>query len=891
VLINADKGRIFTREGEIFPDSAIRKRISEIVCDAYASRGVLDKKGRHIIDLKKYTVGPHYSVNLLLGDRTGCYEPLFTTPKSAVDEFGRGSFRAGGARQVLATRYTINVGENGEPVNRQFYVTENGKQIFYSANANDNVKKAYCIHSVNKTEIVYYTYCGLKIKRTIFILPQEKGNPCAVEIQKVEIKNTLNRARTLKITFTGAFGISPPMTTVNDVVYANVVHQSELFYKEGKPVAAAINYKDENLQNFKQFAAVFSCGDAFDEYCFDNNEFFGKGNLYYPEGLSKLPCRHNTKNAWFFALAKNVEIPPCESAEIISAAGISEAYGGDPSEVFNAEIGAFIEKLSLSGYVDKALKRAESKIKAYNSHVTPLTGDSAFNAYVKNNLPFQVLYQTFVSRSFAWTQKAYRETGFREIQDIYASMSYMVASGKRRLVAELISKWAENVFEMGYAYHDFTWVGKEPGDCSDDQLWLVQAVYRYVNASGDYGFLRRKFRVAGCQKKRRLIDTLKEILRYSGKISVGAHGLPLLDKADWNDTLRMDKTVLKGPAKEAAYNRQLSENGQEYGVPFENSMSESVMNACLLKIAADETCEMASKIGEQETAFFAREIAKDTEKSLNENCWKDNFYARVLINDERRGNYPYVGAKGDGLALEHGKSGTYFLNCFSWPILAGVADEEKISDMIAVLEKELKCVAGFKLCTLVAFDKLFDSTGTSLYFPGDRENGGVFKHAEMMAVTAMLKAAKKVGNVKLREKLVELATYALDKTYPYKTMENPFITKGNPRFCTQYNNSITGENIGPILSGTASWLTLAVREFFGITETAEKINVEPVLLKTAEPLEYSVKAGRTRLHVKIESESGERVITEKAKITVNGKEQPSASIDKDGGIYDISIKL
>ena len=58
----------------------------------------------------------------------------------------------------------------------------------------------------------------------------------------------------------------------------------------------------------------------------------------------------------------------------------------------------------------------------YPAYLQPETGDSRFDAYVGHNLPFQVLYQTYVSRAFAWTQKSYRETGFREIQDIYASM-------------------------------------------------------------------------------------------------------------------------------------------------------------------------------------------------------------------------------------------------------------------------------------------------------------------------------------------------------------------------------------------------------------------------------------------------------------------------------------
>ena len=186
----------------------------------------------------------------------------------------------------------------------------------------------------------------------------------------------------------------------------------------------------------------------------------------------------------------------------------------------------------------------------YPAYLTPETGDPRFTAYVSHNLPFQVLYQTYVSRAFAWTQKSYREIGFREIQDIYASMYYLCAMGENDLVHELLSNWVRNVFEMGFAYHDFTFAGKEPGDCSDDQLWLVQAVCRYVELTGDRNFLLQEYPMAGSDRKRPLWETLLAILTYSGKISVGKHGLPLLDKADWNDTLKLDREVLKGREKE-----------------------------------------------------------------------------------------------------------------------------------------------------------------------------------------------------------------------------------------------------------------------------------------------------------------------------------------------------
>ncbi|MBQ1512273.1 MAG: hypothetical protein IIZ52_02125 [Erysipelotrichaceae bacterium] len=143
--------------------------------------GELNEKGEWTVDLQTVPVGTHYPVNLLLGDRENYEDPLQTTPKSVVDALGHGSFRSAQEKQVLATRYVLSPEENGEPFNRQFYLTEKGKQIFYSGDPVTNVAEAKATHGNNYTKIVYRTECGLKIERTIFLLPQQEGMPSAVE--------------------------------------------------------------------------------------------------------------------------------------------------------------------------------------------------------------------------------------------------------------------------------------------------------------------------------------------------------------------------------------------------------------------------------------------------------------------------------------------------------------------------------------------------------------------------------------------------------------------------------------------------------------------------------------------------------------------------------------
>lgn len=380
-------------------------------------------------------------------------------------------------------------------------------------------------------------------------------------------------------------------------------------------------------------------------------------------------------------------------------------------------------------------------------------------------------------------------------------------------------------------------------------------MYRYVKLTGDRDFLLNEYPIAGEEDaKRPLWDTIMAILIYSGRISVGVHGLPLLDKADWNDTLRLDPEVMKGPEKEHRYRAQLAEKDQPWGAPLDNTLCESVMNACLLKIAADQAAELAGLIGRDADGAFAARLAIKTREIMQTNAWKGDYFARCLINDGRK--YTYLGAGGDGLSLDPKIDGSYYLNSYNWPILAGVATEEQIGTMLDVVERHLKTEAGLKLCTLVNYDLLGVPTGTALYFPGDREKGGVFKHAAMMATVASLKAAKTVKDETLARRLAGLAFFMIRRTVPYASMDDPYVLKGNPRFCTQYNNSETGENIGPMLSGTASWLTLAVYEFLGLEAGAEEFSFSPILPDGLDRLDYTVRLGATTLQVEITGEGG-----------------------------------
>ena len=144
----------------------------------------------------------------------------------------------------------------------------------------------------------------------------------------------------------------------------------------------------------------------------------------------------------------------------------------------------------------------------------------------------------------------------------------------------------------------------------------------------------------------------------------------------------------------------------------------------------------------------------------------------------------------------------------------------------------------------------------------------------------------------LKKELAEMAFFAMDTVYPYKTMEHPYFTKGNPRFCTQYNNSTTGENIGPMLSGTASWLNLTLMEMLGIAYEGDQMTFNPILPEDMTEIDYVITTGKTVLNVKIKKAKGFVRASETSEYTLDGmKFDRSITRPDDGKTHNIVITL
>ncbi|MCX7774126.1 MAG: glycosyl transferase, partial [Clostridia bacterium] len=110
----------------------------------------------------------------------------------------------------------------------------------------------------------------------------------------------------------------------------------------------------------------------------------------------------------------------------------------------------------------------------------------------------------------------------------------------------------------------------------------------------------------------------------------------------------------------------------------------------------------------------------------------------------------------------------------------------------------------------------------------------------------------------------------------------------------QYNNSETGENIGPMLSGTSTWLILTLMSAYGIEYTRQGIRFDPILRPDETRLSYRLNTGKAYYDVTVTKNEGfARISDGKATIFFDGQRLDSNLIPvmSDGREHSVEIQL
>jgi cellobiose phosphorylase len=428
----------------------------------------------------------------------------------------------------------------------------------------------------------------------------------------------------------------------------------------------------------------------------------------------------------------------------------------------------FIRKYREEESVDEAFRDLAQFWEGYLSKVQVETPYADMNRILNIHNPRQCYITKNWSRYLSLYQLGLgaRAMGFRDsAQDVMGVVAHIPEEGK-----ELIRQLLHIQKKDGSAMHQFnplTMVGDEgdsrevedaPKYYSDDHLWIILAITAYLKETGDLAFLDEVIPYYEKGKDGRplesgpVLDHMRRAIEFTQN-DLGAHGLPLLGFADWNDTVNL------------------------------RAGAESLFAANLYGKALLEMIALARHLGDAEAVARYNTAYETMNKRVNECAWDGEWYVR------------YFDADGTPLGSRSNMEGQIYANGQSWPIISGFATPERAKRALDSVRHTRK---GIRLSTpgYRGFDPR--KGGVTTFPPGAKENGGIFLHANpwVMIAEAMVghgdrafEYYRQINPAAKNDKIDEF------ECEPYVYPEN-ILGDEHPQFGLARNSWLTG---------TASW--------------------------------------------------------------------------------------
>ncbi len=652
------------------------------------------------------------------------------------DQFGYG-------KSVVEDSGSLRIMEQGA---RLIYLKDNATGKFYSPNRNfTNLPFELFECRVGQGyQTVVSEYDGVRTELTLLVPASGR-----VISYRITVENLTQEEKDLSLYFV----IEPQANLTGDTSYGYADHEQMrgLIYPH-------VAYDSKNLYEYLYFASE----KKFRSFAVSRDAFCGTyGSFANPEGVEdkKLSSRGTTFEDYYLAA---VQFPARLKGRGKRAYTFALAAGRNAEECrtvakANAKAAPFARQLRAQAVAfqkQRGVFRAEMPDKLLQS----LT-----NVWLKRQL------------SLGKTWGRVYGKGFRDVmQDISAFVSFDCPLARARILKALSKQYNSGnpirMFEPDYT-----------APYNDGAAWIPATVLAYLKESGDFAILEEVVPYLDGGE-----DTVyAHVLRGINYLlhDLGAHGLVLLRRGDWNDSLNGAGNLNRG---EGVW------------------LSIATVKACR------ETIEIAERIGKTEDAATVRVGMETLCENVLKHGLKDGYF--IYAYDDW----------GNTIGAEECEEGKFFLNTQTWAVLAGVGDERLQRSVMGQVERRLRCDFGYKLCE-PAYTKGDDKIGRVSYFvPGMVENAAVYVHGVTFKIAADCKLNEAdTAYETLKSVLFHNPAVQKSGVEPY-AVTNMYIGPENP-----YR---AGDAPMSWITGSAGWTYRNITEsMFGVRAEFDGISVKPCL--------------------------------------------------------------
>ncbi|WP_318491527.1 GH36-type glycosyl hydrolase domain-containing protein [Photobacterium leiognathi] len=688
-------------------------------------------------------------------------------------------------------------------------------------------------------------YNGIEATKTLFV---PKGEDA--ELWDVVIKNTSDEVRTISAFSFVEFSFS-------HIQSDNQNHQMSLY-------SAGTSYEDGVIEydlyyNTNEKEGYYYLASSFDPDSYDGQRdtFIGAyRDEANPIAVEKGRCSNHVQTCYNHcgSLHKQFTIQPGQEVRFSFVLGVGKNEGQRLRKKYQdvaAVDAAFAE-------IKKHWNSRCNKFKV----TSPNEGlDTMINAWTLYQAETCVVWSRFASfiEVGGRTGLGYRDTA----QDAISVPHSNPAMTRKRLVDLLRGQ-----VKAGYGLHLFDpdWFDPEMADvapsksptvvptpsdadkihgiedtCSDDHLWIVPTICKYVTETGEESFLDEVIPYADGGDAT-VYEHMKAALDFSAEY-VGQTGICKGLRADWNDCLNLGG-------------------------------GESAMVSFLHFWALQEFRELAKYKGNDADVTKYTEMAANVREACETHLWDDEggWYIRGLTKD------------GDKIGTAQQTEGRIHLESNTLAVLSGMASQDRGEKAMDAVDENLFSEYGLHL-NAPSFATPNDDIGfVTRVYQGVKENGAIFSHPNPWAWVAEAKLGRGDRAMKF-----------YDALNPFN--QNDIIEKriAEPYSYVQFimgrDHQDHGRANHPWLTGTSGWAYFAVTNFIlGVQTGFAGLTVNPCIPTNWPGFEVTREWRGATYNIKVENPNG--VSKGVKSITLNGETVEGAIAPQaEGSVNTVTVVM